>query len=92
MQEVQVFSGAQQHDFHAQASQGLQIFVSQYLHCGNSPIRHGPVGKNHNAARVAHCIHHDVSLAVTGESILGVAAGKVEFQNSAFFAALRPIR
>jgi hypothetical protein len=41
---------------------------------------------------MAHGVHHHVALTVTGEGILVVASGEVNFQGAGFFAAMGPIR
>jgi len=92
MQKAQAFSRAQQHDFHAQSGQKLEILFPQRIHFLDRPGLDRPIRQDHNTALMAHCVHHHVAFTVTGEGILVVASGEVKFQGAAFFAAMGPIR
>ena len=92
MKEAQAFSRAQQHDFHAQSGQKLEVLLLQRIYSLDRPGLDRTIRQDHKAALMAHRVDHHVAFTVTGEGILAVASGEVKFQGAGFFAAMGPIR
>lgn len=84
MQEAQAFSSAQQHDFHAQSGQKLEIFLLQCIYSADRPGLYRPIRQDHKTVLMAHRVDHHVAFTVTGKGILVFASGEVKFQGAGF--------